>query len=301
MLSLDTSDVSSVPGSEVRSAWLRKLPAVGPPFPVEDAVPPEVLRADVGRQIRPRRILRIVGRIHRARSDVAEPAGHADTVRFHQVSVVVVAGIAVIAFRVPSLARLVVEVRVREQPQSDDSGGLAVVRPDGNRLAPRAPIFTPGYFVALANGIRRCTQVAHVEPQSPPVRIGSRGLSEARFVHEPELVPPVVARGRQYGMRRDGLEEVERPEALAREHVPLAIVAAGPHVPHVAALHLSRVQRQPAVHVVEIVLVGRRKRFGRPPGAHRFVEDGARLRLVRTAADESRVRPCDDGRRAKQF
>ena len=255
---------------------------VGVALPVEDPIPPEELRADVRAEILPAWILRIGRRLDRIRADVAERARHADAVRLHQVPRLVVARVAVVALRVPLLARLLVEVRIREQPQADDAGGLAVVRADRNRLAASADLDAL-VLVGVGERIGRAGRIADVEPESVAIRIGSGRLLEARFVDEPEIVPAGVAGIGQRRMRGDRLEEIERAEALAGEHVPEPIVAAGPDEPHVAPFDLLLRERQAAIHVVEVVFVrGREARRG-PFGAHRLVEHGAWLRLVRVA------------------
>jgi len=75
------------------------------------------------------------------------------------------------------------------------------------------------------------------------------------------------------------------------------IVAAGPDDPGVAALDFGDVERNPAVHVAEVVFVGRLKRFRHSMGLHGLVEHRPRLRLIGAAAGESY---SDNGRRDGQ-
>jgi hypothetical protein len=94
------------------------------------------------------------------------------------------------------------------------------------------------------------------------------------------VMPASVRHRRVRGQR---LEEVERAEAGGRDRIPEAIVAAGPHDPHVPAHHLFTIEGDGAVHVAEVVFVGRRHRLRRPAGAHRLVFLLARLELVAPA------------------
>src|SRR5262249_40916814 len=128
-------------GTEDVKQLERKIRVVA--LPVKDAVRPEILRADVRAEVRPLWVARIGCRIHRIWSDVAEAARHPDAIRPYEVLAAVVVEIVfgavgtsqrgvlrralVILRRVPPLRRFVVERRIREQPQPDDSGRLAVV------------------------------------------------------------------------------------------------------------------------------------------------------------------------------
>ncbi len=261
---------------------------VGVALPVEDAIDPEILPADGRREVRPARVLGIGGRADGIRADVAEPARHADPVRLDEIAGLVVLRVAVVALGIPLLAGVLVEGRVREQAQPDDPGGLTVVRPDRHRLAARANL-DARVLRRVRERVRRARGIAHVEPQAVAVGIGAGRLPEARLVDEPEVLEPVVAvvplRVGHRRVRGHRLEEVERAEAGCRDRVPEAIVAAGPHDPHVPAHHLFTIEGDAAVHVVEVVFVGRRHRLRRPAGAHRLVFLLARLELVAPAGE----------------
>src|SRR5947208_4779150 len=229
--------------------------------PVEDAVPPEVLRAYVGAEVLPLRILRIVGRLDRIRTDVAERARHADAVRAHQLAVEVVRRIVVEALRVPPLARLLVEVRIGKESKADNAGGLAVVRADRNRLSPRADLHAR-VLGGIGKRIGRAARIAGVEPQPETIRIGSGRFRETRFVHQTEIAPSVVAsvtgavrRVRLIGMRRDRLEEIEGSDAVDRQPVPQRVVAAGPDEPRVEPFDLLRRERRSQALDSFVVLV----------------------------------------------
>ena len=74
--------------------------------------------------------------------------------------------------------------------------GVAVVRAH-RQLAvhrlPRAPIFTPGYFVSFSNGSGGQSGLALVEPQAEALRIGPVGFVEAGLVDQAEILPAIVA------------------------------------------------------------------------------------------------------------
>jgi hypothetical protein len=87
-------------------------------------------------------------------------------------------------------------------------------------------------------------------------------------------------------MRRDGLKQIERAEAVDGQSIPEAIVAAGPHQPHVAAFDLLLSERphrlamdDVEIHVAEVIVGGRRKILRRQACPQRFVLDGSRFRL----------------------
>ncbi len=68
-------------------------------------------------------------------------------------------------------------------------------------------------------------------------------------------------------MRADGLEQVERAEGVLRHLVPEAVVAPSPDQPHVAPLDFLGCERDPAIHVVEVVLTGLRNDAAVRPAA----------------------------------
>ena len=236
---------------------------------------------------------RIGGRIHRARSDVAEAARHADAIRPHQVLAVVVARVGVVALRVPGLGGLLVECGVREQAQADDAARIAVERADrlrravAERLAARAD--RDARILALVlERIGGAALGADVEPEAAPVRVGRGGALEARLVDEPEVVPARFAVVAERGMRAHDLEQVEGAEGGSAQAIPEAVVAAAPDDPHVASGDLGRVELDGAVHVVEVVVGGMLERRAvaarllglvehraglRPPGAAREEQD----------------------------
>ena len=131
--------------------------------PVEDAIPPEILGADVGAELLPFGVLGIRRRPDRIRADVTEPARHRDTVRPDEIAIQVVRRIVVEPVGVPALARLLVEIRIREQPQADDAGRLAVVGADGHGSAAGADL-DAGISLRIGKRIRRAGRIADVEP-----------------------------------------------------------------------------------------------------------------------------------------
>ena len=109
-------------------------------------------------------------------------------------------------------------------------------------------------------------------------------LLEARLVDRAEPLPAEVtvttlavaislAR-----VRGDDLEKVEGGEAILSDLVPEAVIASGPHDPHVAPLDLLGVQGGTVVHVVEIVFRSLREARRRAAGELRLVWLGGRRR-----------------------
>ena len=217
MLSVETSEVSSEPGRDVWNSWKKKLSVLVVALPVEDAVDPEVLRADVRAEVRPARVLGIGGRMDGIRADVAEPARHADAVRLDEI-----AATSSSSGRGSSARRPTSCARPRRSPGSGTGATRRCrwARRSTSRPAPSCRARRsrcPGTSSAFGERIRRAGGIAHVEPQAVAVGIGAGGLPEARLVDEPEVLEPVVAvvplRIRHRRVRRQRLEEVERAEA----------------------------------------------------------------------------------------
>ena len=91
------------------------------PVPEEDTIGPEVLRPWIGVQILPLRSFGIGRWIDRARTDVAETAGHPDAVRSNQIIAQVVVRICIIRVRVPIFLGLLIESGVGKEAQPDDA------------------------------------------------------------------------------------------------------------------------------------------------------------------------------------
>ncbi len=77
-------------------------------------------------------------------------------------------------------------------------------------------------------------------------------------------------------------------------------------LPPVQTIHMfrpwisSRLSGSAAVHVVKVIFVGCGERLGRSMRAHRFVEDVARLALIRAPCGDSAGRNAyDDAHRAE--
>ena len=176
-------------------------------IPEEDSVDPEILRARVGGQVLPLRILGVLGRIDRTRADVAEAARHPDTVWPHEVLVVVVLGVGVVPDRIPFLLGRLVERRIREETQAHDTAGVAVVGADGYGLAAGSDLH-PGILALVLEGVGWAD--APVQPQAKSLGIAALAVGllvgllvslpvaalgiprlEARLVHQSEILPPV--------------------------------------------------------------------------------------------------------------
>ena len=188
-------------------------------------------------------------------------------------------------------------------------------------------------FGFILERIGRAVRLAAVEPQAVFVRAGR--LVEAGLVDQAVPSEAVAAVGgepfqpsrlavllRQFAVlgrferlvvgiaavadmriRRQYLQEVEGAERVVGHVVPEAIVAAGPHDPGIAALHLVLVELDArigvalvaAVHVGEVVLGGRREAFRGAAGAHRLVLHRPRL-LFAAAGHRGDAETCGETR-----
>src|SRR6476646_9282516 len=149
---------------------------------------------------------------------MAERARHADAVRANQIAIEVIRGVVVEALRIPASPRCLVEVRIRKQPEADDAGWLAVVGADRNGF-PACTDDNSRVFARIGERICLAAGIADIEPQAKAIRIGPRGLLETRLIHEPKVFPAIVAAVcrfvvARWRMRRDGLEQIERAEAV---------------------------------------------------------------------------------------
>ncbi len=161
-------------------------------IPGEDAIDPEILRADNRAQILPLRRFGVRRRLLGVRTDVTEPAGNSDAVGAHQLLRQVVVGIVVEPLGIPFFCRGLVEVGIGEEPQSDDPGRVPVIRTSRDVSAARADRDT-GIFLRIFERIGRAIGVAHVEPQTVALRVRSGGLRKTGLVDQAEIIPPVVA------------------------------------------------------------------------------------------------------------
>src|SRR5947209_7553329 len=158
--------------------------------PDEDAIDPEVLRARIAVDVRPLGILRILWRIARIHADVAEAARHADAIRLHQVGAVVIRRIGVIALRAPRLLGLFIERWIGEEPQAENTRGIAVQRSDGDVLAARADL-DAGILRFVLVRIGSASGLAIVEPEAEAVGARPGRLLKARLIDQPEVGPAV--------------------------------------------------------------------------------------------------------------
>src|SRR5262249_37774379 len=130
-------------------------------------VDPEVLRADIAREILPLGMLGVVRGLHRVRADVAEATRHAYAIGADQILAVVVARVVVGSFGVPFLRRCLFEIRIREQAKPDDSRRISVVRTHG-QLAVRQPASGADLYarvlLLVLERIGRAVRRALVEP-----------------------------------------------------------------------------------------------------------------------------------------
>ena len=244
-------------------------------FPGEDPVDPEILRAHGRAHVLPFRVRGVVRRRDRARPDMAEAARHPHAVGPHQILGIVVVGVRIIPYRVPVPGGRLIEFRVREQAQAQDTRRLAIVGSHRQVLAAGADRHA-GVLLRVGERIGRAVGAALVQPQAEVLGVGPGRLVEAGLVGQAQIGPPVGAVVLERRVGGDGLEQVEGAERPLRHQVPEPVVTAGPDQPHVAALDLVGGQRDAVVHSVKIVFVGRRERLRGATGGLGLVGD-ARL------------------------
>ena len=137
---------------------------------------------------------RIGRRIDRARPDMAEAAGHADAIGPHQLRIVVVFLVGVVAFGVPVLGGRLVEIGIGKQPQADDAGAIAVIGADrqglpvADRRAARADL-DARIFRFILERIGRAVLAALIEPEAEALRVRTRRLFETGLVDKTEPAP----------------------------------------------------------------------------------------------------------------
>ena len=134
------------------------------------------------------------GGFDRVRSDVAEPARHADPVRLHEIAREVVGRVAVVALRIPLPPRLLVEVGIGEQPQADDRrwARRSTSRPARSCRERRSA--RPGISTRWQTD--RGGQLGSRTSSQRPYRLGSGAVAfrEARLVHQAEVVRKRLSR-----------------------------------------------------------------------------------------------------------
>src|ERR1041384_7897287 len=182
-------------------------------LPGKDPIDPKILRTDVRTQVFPCRMLRIFGRLHRVRPDMAEGARHSHAIGLHEVLGEIVGRILVIALRIPFPGGLFVEFRIGEQPKSDDTAGITVERSDRQILPP----CTDPYARVLRFVLKRVGWASRaynplVEPEPEPIRIRSGAFFKTWFIDQTKIVPSTIAAVVQIRMRRQCLQKIERPE-----------------------------------------------------------------------------------------
>ena len=242
---------------------------------IKNSVHPEVLGADEGREILPLGILGICGRFQRIGADMTEAARHSDAVWPHEVLVIIVTRVGVVANRVPRFLCRLVKVGVWKATQSDDPGSKPVVRTD-RQGGPARTDLDAGIFLRVLEGIGRASSVAPVEPKAKSVGVWAGRLGKARLVDQPQEAPSVIAAGYQAGIGREGFQKIKIAETDLNELLPEPIVATGPDEPHVAALDLARSELDSSIHVAEEVFVGGRKARRLTPRLLGFIHHEAR-------------------------
>ena len=248
--------------------------------PVEDPVDPEVLRADVGAEVLPLRVVRdrpaaSSGSDRRGRTrttcrrDTAGPGrsscSSADRCSSASASHAFAACSSKSGFG--NSRRPTMPVRSRNRSPSFDRSCRA-------RRSRRRDTS------ARSRTDRAGSRRERLSSQSP-YRFGSGpvGFLEARLVDQPEIFPAVVAAELlQLRMRRNRLQEIERAERWSRRARPRSDRCRAVQTIHVLRplISVGR-QRHAAVHVVEVVFVGGGKTRRIALCEARFIEHVARL------------------------
>src|SRR5664279_641493 len=87
-------------------------------LPRQDSVYPEVLRPNDGTQILPLWIFRVRRRLNRTGTNVAESAGHSNSIGSDEFLIVVIRGVVVEALRIPFLRSLFIKIGIGKQTQT---------------------------------------------------------------------------------------------------------------------------------------------------------------------------------------
>ena len=210
--------VDVVGGDErgIQRAWTRRMQLLEEEIglvrtPGKNPIHPEILGADQGAEIRPAWPLGIRWRLLRIGAYMAERAGHADPIRPHQILRQIVGGVVIEPRRIPSAGRRCVEVGIGEQPQADNSRGIAVKRAN-RQISAASTDGDTGISALILEGVGRAVGATPVQPQTVTLRIGRRGLREARFVDQAQIPPSAVAVEGKARMRRQDFQQIERAE-----------------------------------------------------------------------------------------
>src|SRR3990172_7760660 len=128
-------------------------------------------------------MFRVVWGISGIGSHMAESACHSYPVRLHQILVEIVVGVGVIAFGIPALLGLLVEIRVREKAESHNPRGIPIVRSCRYILAARSDFHTRILCLVLER-VGPTVRIAHVEPEAITIRTRAGAVPETGFVYD---------------------------------------------------------------------------------------------------------------------
>ncbi len=110
-------------------------------------------------------MFRVVWGISGIGSHMAECACHSYPIRLHQFLVEIVVGVCVIAFGIPALLGLLVEIWVREKAESNNPRGIPIVRSYRYILAARSDLYTRVLRLIL-EWVGPAVRIPHVKPET---------------------------------------------------------------------------------------------------------------------------------------
>src|SRR5215469_1888514 len=136
----------------------------------------------------------IIRRMCGARTDMAKTARHSNPIGSHKVLLLVIAGVVVIAHRIPPAPRRLIEIGIGEKAQSDNSRRLAIIGTCWVAVLAANANFNSGIFGLIRErvGALRTVGAALIEPQ--PVTFGIRcgRLVKTGFIDYAKVIPPGV-------------------------------------------------------------------------------------------------------------
>ena len=122
---------------------------------------------------------------------MAESAGHTDAVRTNKLLIVVIVWIGVIAYRIPSPSSRLVELRIRKESKTHDTGADSIVRANRHILASCSELYA--WILGLIfKRIGWTILAASIQPETIVLRIRACTFLEAGLVYESEIGPPIV-------------------------------------------------------------------------------------------------------------
>src|SRR6266581_4783335 len=102
---------------------------------------------------------------------------------------------------------------------SNDPGRVPVIRSGRDVLAARADRH-PWVFRRVFERIGRAVGAPHIEPEAIALWVGAGRLREARLIHQPEIIPAIIAAVFETGGGGEDLQQVEGAKGQICQLVP---------------------------------------------------------------------------------